>query len=106
MVGLASVWVCGGQGRFGCFPGSVGCECDLVGVVFWHAFAADGVLLDLPVVGVDCDHHPIVLVEISISGRFAGSLFDVGFLCRRAEFLDLAAECWRITFFLKWLRKN
>ena len=51
--------------------------------------------------GVDCNHHRIVLVEIPVSGRFIGSLFGVGFLCQRIEFLDLATEYWLKVGFAK-----
>ena len=104
LAGLASVWVCRGQGRLGRFSGSADCKCDLVGVIFWYAFAADGVFLDLFVVGVDRDDNRDVLGEIPIGGRFTGSLFDVGLLCQRVEFLDLATECWLNTL-SGWFRK-
>ena len=101
LAGLASVWVCGGQGRLGRFSGSASGECDLVGFIFWPAFTVDGVFLDLSIVGVDRRHHCIVLVEIPVSGRFIGSLFGVGFLCQRIEFLDLATEYWLKVGFAK-----
>ena len=68
LAGLASVWLCGGQGRLGCFFGSTGGECDLVGVVFWYAFPVDGVLLDLSVVGVDRDYNHVVLGKSRLAG--------------------------------------